>query len=154
MRKAFMWIGAALVILAAIAWLAMPSKADPILQGKAVTEYKSMGCGCCGVYGSYIEGRGMKVQIVDLDDPSKIKEQYNIPAQLRSCHTTIVDGYFVEGHVPAEAIAKMLREKPDIAGIAMGGMPPGSPGMPGAKEGPFIVYAVNKDGTYNEYMRI
>ena len=66
----------------------------------------------------------------------------------------IIDGYFVEGHVPAEAIARMLQEKPDIAGIALQGMPMGSPGMPGSKEGRFVVYAVNKDGTYKEYMRI
>ena len=70
------------------------------------------------------------------------------------CHTTIIGDYFVEGHVPLEAVEKLLTEKPDIKGIAMPGMPSGSPGMPGAKKGDFVIYAVNRDGSYEEWTRL
>ena len=154
MKKTFVWIGIALILLAAIVWVAVPTKGNSALKGKIATEYKSMGCGCCGTYGQYLIGKGMHVEMVNSDDPSTIKDEYAVPEGLRSCHTTVMDGYFVEGHVPTEAIERMMIEKPDIKGIAISGMPSGSPGMPGGKEEPFIVYAVNNDGTYKEYMRI
>ena len=83
-----------------------------------------------------------------------LKEQYQIPASMRSCHTMVVGDYVVEGHIPLEAVEKMMKEKPDIRGIAMPGMPSGSPGMPGSPSDEFIVYAVKKDGTFTEFMRI
>jgi len=153
MNKALPWIGIA-VAVALVVWLALPSRADPVLEGKPAVVYKSMSCGCCGTYASYAEGRGLEVQTINAEDNTKIKEEYGVPEDLRSCHTTIIDGYFIEGHVPTEAITKLLTERPDIRGIAIQGMPTGSPGMPGAKAGPFVVYAVQNDGTYREYMRI
>lgn len=123
--------------------------------GTEVDFYKSMSCGCCSIHANYLEGKGeMKVNMVGVDDISEIKKKYNIPTEMQSCHTAIIGDYFVEGHMPIEAINKLLTEKPDIAGIALPGMPSGSPGMPGGKDGPFIVYAVNKDGSYNEFMRV
>ncbi len=124
------------------------------IDGVAATIFKSSGCGCCGVYSQYMEKKGFNVQVVDTEDLDSVKSKYKIPVSMQSCHTTVVGDYFVEGHVPAEAIEKLLAEKPDIAGIAMPGMPSGSPGMPGSKRGPFIVYAVNKDGSTAEFMRI
>ena len=147
-------LGIAIAVIGLIALALKPNEALAPLQDKPATLYKSMTCGCCGVYGDYAQGNGLNVQVINSDDPQAVEDQYKIPAALRSCHTTIVDGYFVEGHIPLEAVAKLTTEKPDIAGIAMAGMPQGSPGMPGAKTGPFIIYAVNKDGSYNEYMRI
>ncbi len=123
-------------------------------DGAAATIFKSSGCGCCGVYSQYMEKRGFNVQVVDTEDLDSIKGKYKVPVSMQSCHTTVIENYFVEGHVPAEAIEKLLAEKPDIAGIAMPGMPSGSPGMPGSKRGPFMVYAVNKDGSTAEFMRI
>ena len=111
------------------------------------TIFKSESCGCCDLYTSYVDKKGFDVEVVQMDDISSIKEKYNIPAKMQSCHTTIFGDYFVEGHVPKEAIDKLLAEKPDIAGIAL-------PGMPGSKRGPFIVYAVNKDGSTEEFIRI
>ena len=73
---------------------------------------------------------------------------------MESCHTVVIGDYFIEGHIPLEAVEKLLVEKPDIKGIAMPGMPSGSPGMPGAKKGDFVIYAVNNDGTTEEFMRI
>ena len=81
-----------------------------------------------------------------------IKERYGVPRNLESCHTEIIGGYFVEGHMPIEAIEKLLSERPDIRGIALPGMPSGSPGMPGPKTEPWTIYAVNKDGSVGEFM--
>ncbi len=98
--------------------------------------------------------KGYPLEVKDMQNVDSIKEQYQIPQSMRSCHTTVVGDYFVEGHIPLEAVEKMMKEKPDIRGIAMPGMPPGSPGMPGSPSGEFIVYAVKKDGTFAEFMRI
>lgn len=116
--------------------------------------YKSISCGCCEVYSNYVERKvNPKVNTI-INENSNIKEEYGVPPELQTCHTTIIDGYFVEGHIPLEAIEKLLSEKPDIKGIAMPGMPSGSPGMPGTKKGDFIIYAVNYDKSYEEFMRI
>ena len=120
-----------------------------------ITLYKSLTCGCCDVYYSYFKNKGnSNMKTILNQDSNNIKEKYGIPKEMESCHTTVMGNYFIEGHMPIEAIEKLLNEKPDIAGIALPGMPMGSPGMVGDKEGDFVVYAVNKDGTYNEFMRI
>ena len=117
--------------------------------------YKSESCGCCDIYSNYFKNRGnSRTEIIDMESVDSIKIKYEVPSDLKSCHTTIIGNYFVEGHIPLEAVEKLLLEKPDIKGIAMPGMPSGSPGMPGAKKGDFIVYQVNNDGTYNEFMRL
>tara|TARA_Y100000034_G_C6900863_1_gene416651 strand:- start:745 stop:1260 length:516 start_codon:yes stop_codon:yes gene_type:complete len=116
--------------------------------------YKSPTCGCCGGFSQYMTTWGFDVEIVDTVNLDAIKEEYGIPINMKSCHTTLIGDYFVEGHVPSEAIEKLLVEKPDIAGIALPGMPAGSPGMGGSKNVPWIVYAINYDGSYEEFMRI
>jgi hypothetical protein len=116
--------------------------------------YKSEQCGCCGLYGKFLDGEDYNLEIVQMDDVTPIKDQYKIPTNLRSCHTAEVGGYYVEGHMPKEAIDKLLAEKPDIAGIALAGMPSGSPGMPGGKSSTFVIYAVDKKGNVSEFMKI
>ncbi len=124
-------------------------------DGNTITVYKSPSCGCCSLYVKHLQKEsGLKVQVIDVPDVSPIKDEKGVPSNLRSCHTTIIGDYFVEGHVPFEAINKLIEEKPDIAGIAMSGMPSGSPGMPGTKKGPFVIYAVNKDGSFDKFMTI
>jgi len=118
-----------------------------------VTLYKSENCGCCGLYANYLKGK-INLNVINLPNIGIIKKQYNIPSSLESCHTTIIDNYFVEGHIPFEAINKLLTEKPDILGIAMPGMPSGSPGMPGRKFEDFNIYGVNKDGTNYLFMTL
>ena len=118
------------------------STINDLLGGEKVVMYKSPTCGCCGVYSSYLKGKGVAVDIQDVADLNVIKEEFNITPSLQSCHTMKVGGYIVEGHIPLEAIEKLLTEKPDIRGIAMPGMPSGSPGMPGPKAAPFIVYVL------------
>lgn len=120
---------------------------------QAVTIFKSESCGCCSAYSTYMQKQGFAVQVNDVPSMNPIKAQYDIPAPMQSCHTTIIGNYFVEGHIPQEAIDKLLSEKPAIAGIAMPGMPSGSPGMPGSKE-PFIIYAIGNDGSITEFMRM
>lgn len=124
------------------------------LSGQKVTLFKSSECGCCRVYAQYLKGRGLDVEIVNMEDRSTIKSQYNIPSAMGSCHTAIIGDYIVEGHIPVEAMEKLMDEKPEIKGIAMPGMPSGSPGMPGAKDGPFVIYAINVDGSAKEFMKI
>ena len=115
--------------------------------------YKSPNCGCCVGHASYLTGQGYKVEKIETEDIDSIKEKYNIPREYQSCHTTIIGDYFVEGHVPAEAIIKLLEEKPEIDGIALPDMPAGSPGMPGIKAGEFVIYSLT-GGESQEFMRI
>ena len=120
-----------------------------------ITIYKDSSCGCCKIYGVYFRNKGNSdTYLRNSQDVNSIKDEYGIPEGLRSCHTTIMGDYFVEGHIPLEAVEKLLTEKPNIKGIAMPGMPQGSPGMPGGKRGDFIIYQVNNDGSTEEFMRI
>jgi hypothetical protein len=115
--------------------------------------YKSPDCGCCVGHVAYLRNLDFTVDVIETRQLASIKSQYNIPYNMQSCHTAVIEGYFVEGHVPIEAISKLLEEKPDIDGIALPDMPAGSPGMPGIKSGPFIIYAL-KNGEASEFMRI
>ncbi len=115
--------------------------------------YKSPTCGCCVEYTAYLKDKGFNVEKKLMADLSPIKEKYQISEELESCHTMVVDGYFIEGHVPIEAIQKLLSERPDIEGIGLAGMPSGSPGMPGPKLGDFVIYSL-KAGVYSEFMRL
>lgn len=106
--------------------------AGPASAGKGtIAVYKNPSCGCCGNWVRYLRRNGWAVEVTDLDDVSSIKRQAGVPDELAACHTAIVDGYVVEGHVPASAIEQLLRERPKLAGIAVPGMPADSPGMRG-----------------------
>ncbi len=113
---------------------------------KGATIYASPNCRCCSFYADYLRNQGIPVKVSYLDDISTIKSRYKIPINMQSCHTTIIDNYFIEGHVPIEAIIKLMKEKPNIAGISLPGMPPGSPGMTGIKRGPFQIYSIGHNG--------
>lgn len=160
MSKKIFLLGIIIAVLFGILFLAFSSK--NVSSYEAVNNYegdimvyKSGSCGCCDVYLSYFKSRGnSKTKAIDLGDLKSLKDRYGVPSAMESCHTTIIGDYFVEGHIPLEAIEKLLTEKPSIKGIAMPGMPMGSPGMIGAKNGAFIIYAVNNDGSYNEFMRL
>jgi hypothetical protein len=118
-----------------------------------VTVYSSPTCGCCHEYEKYLEENGFEVEPIQTEELSDMKDELNIPEEMRSCHTAKVGEYFVEGHVPVEAIWKLLDEQPPISGIALPGMPPGSPGMGGDKEQPFTIYAI-VDGEAEEFMTL
>jgi hypothetical protein len=122
-------------------------------QGKKVTVYRSPNCGCCIGYADELKKQGYEVEVVSLDDLNPVKDKYGIPANLQSCHTTVIDGYFIEGHVPIEVVQKLLKEKPEIDGIGLPGMPIGTPGMPGPKREPYRIYK-SVDGKFTEYITI
>jgi len=115
----------------------------------AVEVYKDPACGCCSKWIDHLRSHGFTARAIDTDKMDQIKTSRGVPRQARSCHTAIVGGYVVEGHVPAADIQRLLKERPAILGIAVPGMPIGSPGMevPGMKAQPFDVIAFSKDGS-------
>ena len=118
-----------------------------------VEVFKTPSCGCCYGYVLFLEKEKFKVKQTDMRSLHTIKQKYNIPVEMQSCHTTIMGKYFIEGHVPFEAVNKLLKEKPDIDGIALPGMPIGTPGMPGDKDEPYVIYQL-KDGKSSVFMTI
>lgn len=102
-----------------------------------------------------MKGNGYAVQVEDVNDLTAVKRSHKVPPQLQSCHTAIVDGYIIEGHVPVAEIERLLAERPDIAGLAVPGMPVGSPGMEveGAADQPYDVVAFDKTGQFEVYAK-
>ena len=137
-------------IIAAAALLSPPASKNPLGE---IVVYMSPYCGCCGGYAEYLKAGGFSVKQVKTEDVSSVKLKEGVPENATSCHTAVYNGYFVEGHVPIEAIRKLGQERPEIDGIALPGMPSGSPGMGGAKTSTFIIYAA-KNGEMSEFMRI
>jgi hypothetical protein len=125
-----------------------PAAAAADLQSEKLVVYKSPTCGCCGAWVEHVQEAGFAVEVHDVMNVQPVKEEHGLPAHLGSCHTTLVGGYVVEGHVPAEVIRRLLAERPEIAGIAVPGMPMGSPGMevPSGRTDPYDVIAFTRDG--------
>ena len=124
------------------------------IDDKQIVEvFKTPSCGCCYGYVLFLEDEKFEVKQTDMRSLHSIKQKYNIPVEMQSCHTTIMGKYFIEGHVPIEAINKLLKEQPDIDGIALPGMPIGTPGMPGDKEEPYVIYQLI-DGKFSVFMTI
>lgn len=122
-------------------------------QGIDITVYKSLNCGCCEGFIGELKDKGFNTDVKVVNNIATIKNKYNIPAEMQSCHTSVIEGYFIEGHVPLEAIEKLLEERPNIDGIILPGMPSGSAGMPGQKKEPFVIYALS-NGELTEFMVI
>lgn len=97
-----------------------------------MTVYKSPTCGCCAKWVAHMRNAGFDVTVNDVPNVGEIKAQHHVPADAQSCHTALVGGYVVEGHVPADVVKQLLKEKPAVAGLAVPGMPIGSPGMESA----------------------
>ena len=114
---------------------------------KSMAIYKTPTCGCCAKWVDHVRAAGFEATIHDMEDVSPIKQKHGVPEALASCHTAIVDGYVVEGHVPADLITRMITEKPKITGIAVPGMPAGSPGMDmGPRKVAYDVIAFDRSG--------
>lgn len=127
--------------------------ADSFFKDYTAEVYYSESCGCCVNYIGYLRNSGFKVNAIRVDDTKETKDGLKIPGDLRSCHTTKIGNYFIEGHVPVEAIKKLLIEKPAIDGIALPGMPSGSPGMPGPKV-PFEILGVKGGKSTGLFVRL
>ncbi len=124
---------------------------EPTAAAQAITVHSSPSCGCCGGYEQYLEEEGFEVESRMMEDTAELKDSLGIPQDMRSCHTSMVGEYYVEGHVPVEAIQKLLEEQPQIDGIALPGMISGSPGMAGVQAQPLTVYSI-VDGETDEFM--
>lgn len=133
--------------------LASPAWSDALVDGEAVESthvvmHKNPGCGCCDVWADHLRSFGFTVDSTEDPKILDFKADRNIPGPLMSCHTAVVNGYFVEGHVPANDILKLLKEKPEhVTGIAVPGMPLGSPGMEHPRPQNFNTIALLADGT-------
>jgi hypothetical protein len=114
----------------------------------SVEVYKDPSCGCCSKWVEHLQANGFTVKTTDRADLAELKAKHRVPQKVQSCHMALVNGYVVEGHVPAEDVKRLLKERPAIVGIAVPGMPIGSPGMEvaGMKAQPFDVMAFDKAG--------
>jgi hypothetical protein len=112
---------------------------------RTATLYKNPQCGCCEGYADYLRANGFEVTVKPTHDLPLLHRQYGVPEPLVGCHTTLVDGYVVEGHVPINAVLRLLSERPNIKGISLPGMPAGSPGMFGEKTEPFTIYEIGDE---------
>ncbi len=138
----------------ALAFGSVLALAGALFAGSALAAefsvYKSPWCGCCSGWIEEMEKVGHTATVTDLDDLEAIKRLAGVPEQLQSCHTAVVEGYVIEGHVPASDIERLLAERPEARGLAVPGMPMGSPGMGGDPE-PFDVLLFKGDGTTSIY---
>jgi hypothetical protein len=125
-----------LVTAAAVAPLAAAQ------SSRSATLYKNPQCGCCQEHAKYLRRHGYEVREVATHDLDRIKSEHGVPEPLYGCHTILVGGYVVEGHVSATVLDRLLRERPAIRGISLPGMPSGSPGMTGRKQEPFKIYEI------------
>ena len=118
-----------------------------------ITVYKNPTCECCEKWAEHLRGHGFRVVIQVADDLDAVKKRHGVPDRLATCHTAVVNSYVVEGHVPADLVERLLRERPAIAGIAVPGMPRGVPGMDGPVKDRYDVIAFRHDGTSSIFAR-
>ena len=133
-----------LVLLLTLTMPAVAPAAGDVQQ--QATLYKNPQCSCCEEYAKYLRANGFEVKVLPTHDLSLIKKEHGVPEELAGCHTILVDGYVVEGHISAETIKRLLDERPQVKGISLPGMPMGSPGMLGDKTEPFTVYSFGAGG--------
>lgn len=150
-RKAFLGMLAIMFLMGCQGSFSSAQRDSPLAK-EGVTVYRTPSCGCCGEYVRYLRDHGVTVHVIEQDDLTRLKRQWGIPEPMWSCHTARVGPYVVEGHVPLEAIARLLRERPDARGIALPAMPSGSPGMGGARSGPLTIDLLTVDGQAHPWM--
>lgn len=134
------------VLAGACALPLLASAATPVIE-----VYKSATCGCCTAWVEHLKANGFTAKIKNVDDTSDYRAKFGIPQALGSCHTAMVQGYAIEGHVPAADIKRLLAEKPKAVGLAVPSMPLGSPGMEGPRKDPYDVLLVQANGRYSSY---
>lgn len=143
-RRDFLGLVASQAALALVARdaLALPAS----LGAPTITVYKSPSCGCCHKWVEHAQRGGLAVKTIDMDDVTSVKQHLGIPQQLWSCHTGVIEGYAIEGHVPVADVQRLLKERPKVMGLAVPGMPMGSPGMEGPRSDKYDVLAFDKAG--------
>jgi hypothetical protein len=116
-----------------------------------IVVYKSVACDCCEKWAQHLRGAGFRVTVHELADVTPIKKKYGVPTSTYTCHTALVRGYVIEGHVPADLVQRLLKEQPAIVGLAVPGMPVGSPGMEGAQKERYEVLAFTRSGELSPF---
>jgi hypothetical protein len=130
---------------------ASQSPASTSATGPRILVHKTPTCGCCADWVKHLQTNGFDVAVHDMQSTATEQRRLGVPGSLQACHTAEVDGYVIEGHVPADLIRRLLNERPQIAGLAVAGMPAGSPGMEMGYKQPYEVIAFNKNGRTSVY---
>jgi hypothetical protein len=145
-RSALLAIG----VLAAVVAAQWSSAAQ---QKPVLSVFKSPTCGCCAKWVDHMKAAGFETRVQDVEDMAAVKAKLGVGTELSSCHTAQVDGYVIEGHVPATSVQRLLKERPKVVGLAVPGMPMGSPGMevPSGKKDSYSVLAFEKGGKTSVY---
>jgi len=139
-------LATAFVSLALTSAAARTSPREAAAKKPTITVYKDAGCGCCKKWIEHLIKNGYRVDAKDAPDMAEIKRTLGVPDGITACHTAVVNGYLIEGHVPAADIDRLLAQKPRIAGLAVPGMPTGSPGMDGGAAQRYRVLTFDKNG--------
>ena len=144
----------AMATLAAVT--ALSCMAPARAAGQTVTVYKTPTCGCCTAWVEHLHTQGFRVTATDVSPAhlTAIKHEQGIPPRLHSCHTGVVGPYVIEGHVPGPIIVRLLQERPAVAGLAVPGMPIGSPGMEGPNPQPYEVFSFDREGQVHVYEHV
>ena len=151
MMKSIGLLGTAIGL--AVVGFAWPSQATEHLDVPTLTVYATPTCGCCKNWMSHMADNGFDVEVVYQNDLSGVRAAHSVPGEVASCHMGVVEDYVVEGHVPGEVVLRLLREAPDVGGIAVPGMPMGSPGMemPNGMTQPYQVVTFDETGPLAVY---
>lgn len=142
MRRSIITLAATAAIAGGAAYMLWPAPA----MAQEVMLYKNPQCGCCEGYADYLRDNGFTVTVKPTHELVTMSREAGIPDDFQGCHLAMIEGYAVSGHVPLGTVRKLLSERPDIKGVTLPGMPLGSPGMGGEKQGPFEVLEVSKSG--------
>ncbi len=152
-RHALAVLGTLVIFGAAVAAWSAGLIGGAIANATEIEIYKSPYCGCCSQWVKHLEANGFKTTVRNVADMERVKAANGVPPQLHSCHTALVEGYVVEGHVPADVIRRLLAERPNAAGIAVPGMPSSAPGMDQPTGEPYSVVIFDKKGRARVYAR-
>lgn len=149
MKKAIQFGALAGLLLGGLALsVQLLTAADP-----KVAVYKTATCGCCGKWVDHLKANGFDVEVSTVSETASYRQKYGVPPKLASCHTAVVNGYTIEGHVPAADVKRLLKEKPNAKGIAVPGMPMGSPGMEGPRSENYAVLLFEQNGSTTVFAR-
>ena len=142
----FRFIGVAVFALVTAFIAALDFTSAAAADKPVITVYKGRFCGCCSAWVEHLKENGFDARVHEVSDVTPYREKYGVPEALASCHTAVIGGYAIEGHVPAADIRRLLRERPKARGIAVPAMPMGSPGMPGSRKDPYETLLFDASG--------
>jgi hypothetical protein len=136
-------------MMAGLVFLAISSRSQS--SGPLISVFKTPTCSCCGKWVEHLKASGFTVKVREVNSTAAYQKQYRVPRGMESCHTAVANGYAIEGHVPAADIKRLLKQRPKLAGLAVPGMPLGSPGMEGARNDAYSVFGFDERGRTTVY---